>query len=308
MRVIDIERINQKMKNELRFVMECEEVYHDNINKAAVEILSQLDTKRFVALTGPSGSGKTTTAMRLKAYIENLGVEVIQLSMDNFFISSNELPPEADDFESPYCVDANLLFECIEALSLGQKANVPWYDFKTSMRGGYKEIQGSQNGIIIIEGIHMLNPLIFDKIRDKAIGMYIAPRTRIITNDDQIVKPEQIRVARRLIRDYNTRGNSLQKTVLRAESVNNGEKRHITPYKHNASIHIDTFHDYEPCILAKYLKEIPEFHKELTPEFMEEHGLSALNTVVNSIKPLTTGFVPKDSLMREFVGGSKFEY
>ena len=308
MRVIDIERINQKMRDEVRFIMECEEVYHNNINKAAVEILAQMDTKRFVALTGPSGSGKTTTAMRLKAYIENLGVEVISLSMDNFFISFDELPPEADDFESPYCVDANLLFESIESLSLGKKVSVPWYDFKTSKRGGYRDVQGSRNAIIIIEGIHMLNPLIFDKIRDKSVGMYIAPRTRIITNDDRIVKPEQIRVARRLIRDYNTRGNSLQKTVLRAETVNNGEKRHIAPYKHNASIHIDTFHDYEPCILAKYLKEIPEFHEELTPEFMEEHGLTALMTVVNSIKPLTTNFVPKDSLIREFVGGSKFEY
>ena len=112
MRVIDIERINEQMKNEMKFVVDCEEVYHDKINRAAIEILKNMDVKRFVALTGPSGSGKTTTAMRLKSYIENLGVEVCLLSMDNFFFDGDKLPKEADDFESPYCVDSKLLFEC----------------------------------------------------------------------------------------------------------------------------------------------------------------------------------------------------
>ena len=99
----------------------------------------------------------------------------------------------------------------------------------------------------------MLNPLIFDKIRGAATGVYVAPRTRILTKKDRVVRPEQIRVARRLIRDYNTRGHSLRETVERAESVNRGEVNYIQPYKDNAAIHIDSFHDYELCILAKCL-------------------------------------------------------
>lgn len=138
--------------------------------------------------------------------------------------------------------------------------------------------------------------------------MYVAPRTRIITNDDKIVRPEQLRVARRLIRDYNTRGHSLQDTVERAESVDRGEVNYIMPYKSNAAIHIDTFHDYEPCILAKYLNEIPQFRQELTPEYLEKHGLTDLMKVVGGVPPLHTTYVPRNSIVREFVGGSCYQY
>lgn len=154
----------------------------------------------------------------------------------------------------------------------------------------------------------MLNPLIFDKIREAANGIYVAPRTRIITNDDKIVRPEQLRVARRMIRDFNTRGHSMRDTVNRAESVDRGEVNYIMPHKNNAAIHIDTFHDYEPCILAKYLNEIPQFREELTEEFLAEHGLTDLMKVVNGVPPLKTPFVPHNSIVREFVGGSCYEY
>ena len=154
----------------------------------------------------------------------------------------------------------------------------------------------------------MLNPLIFDRVRDMATGVYVAPRTRIITAHDKIVRPEQLRVARRMIRDYQGRGHSLRQTVERAESVDRGEQNYIMPNKPNASIHIDTFHDYEPCILARYLKDIPEFYSQLDDAFIAEHGLSDLFDVVNSVPPLRTDYVPRDSIVREFVGGSCFEY
>ena len=128
----------------------------------------------------------------------------------------------------------------------GEQVDIPWYDFKTGTTGGYKPMQGDKDCIVIAEGIHMLNPLIFDKIRGAATGIYVAPRTRILTNKDREVRPEQLRVARRLIRDYNTRGHSLRETVERAESVNAGEVNYIRPFKSNAAIHIDSFRDYEP--------------------------------------------------------------
>ena len=233
-----------------------------------------------VALTGPSGSGKTTTAMRLQEYLQNLGVKVCLLSMDNFFLPLDKRPPEATDWESPYCVDVDTLLTCISRLLDGMEADIPWYDFKNGVTGGYKKMQGEKDCIVIAEGIHMLNPLIFDKLRGIANGVYVAPRTRIITNDDKIVRPEQLRVARRLIRDFNG----------------------------NAAIHIDTFHDYEPCILAKYLNEIPQFRQELTPEYLEKHGLTDLMKVVGGVPPLHTTYVPRNSIVREFVGGSCYEY
>ena len=308
MRVIDLENINYAMRNETQFVLRCEEVFHDKISAAAAAILSNRQEKPVVALTGPSGSGKTTTAMRLQEYLQNLGVKVCLLSMDNFFLPLDKRPPEATDWESPYCVDVDTLLTCISRLLDGMEADIPWYDFKNGVTGGYKKMQGEKDCIVIAEGIHMLNPLIFDKLRGIANGVYVAPRTRIITNDDKIVRPEQLRVARRMIRDYQGRGHSLRQTVERAESVDRGERNYIMPNKPNAGIHIDTFHDYEPCILARYLKEIPEFYSQLDDQFIAEHGLSDLMDVVNSVPSLRTDYVPRDSIVREFVGGSCFEY
>ena len=294
MRVIDLDNINLAMRNEEQFVLRCEEVFHDKISSAAATILAGKDKKPIVALTGPSGSGKTTTAMRLQQYLENLGVKVCMLSMDNFFLPLDQRPPEATDWESPYCVNRDLLVDCIHRLADGQEVEVPWYDFVTGNTGGWRKMQGDKDAIIIAEGIHMLNPLIFDRLRSEANGIYVAPRTRIITNDDKIVRPEQLRVVRRMIRDYKTRGHSLQDTVRKAQQ--------------NAAIHIDTFHDYEPCILAKYLEEIPRFREELTPEFISQYGLTDLMKAVESVPPLHTPYVPLNSIVREFVGGSCFQY
>jgi uridine kinase len=308
MRVIDLENINYAMRDQTQFVLRCEEVYHDKISAAVGTILSGRGNKPFVALTGPSGSGKTTTAMRLREYLENLGVKVCLISMDNFFLPLDQRPPEAADWESPYCVNVPLLVDTLSQLAVGKEMDVPWYDFKTGMTGGYHKVQGHKDGIIIAEGIHMLNPLIFDKIRDAAHGVYVSARTRIITNDDKIVRPEQLRVARRMIRDYHGRGHSLRDTVLRAESVDRGEVNYIMPYKKNAAIHIDTFHDYEPCLLAKYLCGMPQFMEELDDAFMEEHGLGDLMKVVRGVPQLSTPYVPRNSLVREFVGGSIYSY
>ena len=308
MRVIDIENIVTNMKDDTRFVLRCEEVFHDKISSAAASILMNKGQKPIVCLTGPSGSGKTTTAMRLREYLENLGVKVCMLSMDNFFLPLDQRPPEASDWESPYCVNRDLLIEDIHRLMDGELVELPVYDFKAGGVGGYKPMQGDKDAVIIAEGIHMLNPLLFDPIRDRATGIYVAPRTRIITPGDRIIHPEQVRVARRMIRNYQGRGNSLRDTIVRAESVNAGEQKYIAPNKPNASIHIDSFHDYELCILAKYLRQIPQFASDLDDAFIAEHGLTVLMDVVRSLPPLDTPYVPRDSIVREFVGGSIFQY
>ena len=168
-------------------------------------------------------------------------------------------------------------------------------------------MQGDKDGIIILQGIHMLNPLIFEKIRGIPTASMWRP-VPVSSPDDKIVRPEQLRVARRLIRDYNTRGHSLRETVERAASVNRGEENYIKPYKSNAAIQIDSFHDYGPCILAKYLLEIPQFRQELTDEFMAENDLTDLMKVVREVPPLHTPYVPLNSIVREFVGGSCYEY
>lgn len=132
MRVIDLENINYAMRNETQFVLRCEEVFHDKISAAAAAILSNRQEKPVVALTGPSGSGKTTTAMRLQEYLQNLGVKVCLLSMDNFFLPLDKRPPEATDWESPYCVDVDTLLTCISRLLDGMEADIPGTTSKTA--------------------------------------------------------------------------------------------------------------------------------------------------------------------------------
>ena len=308
MRVIDIEDITEAMEDQTAFVLHCEEEYRDKISAAAAKILRNREQKPIVCLTGPSGSGKTTSAMRLKMYIENLGVPVGLVSMDNFFLPLNKRPPEASDWESPHCVDRQSLADCILRLADGEDVEAPWYNFKTGDVGGYRTLHGNKDGIIIAEGIHMLNPLILDLLKGEYTGVYVAPRTRIITNDDHIVDPEKLRVARRMIRDLLGRGHTLRSTIERAQSVDRGELNYIQPNKGNATIHINTFHEYEPCILSKYLHDIPEFTEQLDEEFIEQHGLTDLMKVIKSVPPLTTPYVPKNSLVREFIGGSIFEY
>ena len=302
MRVIDIDNIVGNMRDQTAFVLRCEEVFHDKVSSACATILNS--KKRTILLSGPSGSGKTTTANRIRSYLENLGISVIMLSMDNFFIPLSERPPEVEDWESPLCVNFQKITDCMHGLKAGKEVQIPIYDFKTGTAEESFPVQGDQDAFVIIEGIHALNPLMFDPVKDEAIGVYVTPRTRIVTRDDKIVTPERIRVARRMLRDLNTRGHSLRDTVMRAESVDRGEVAYIKPYKVNAPIHIDTFHDYELCIISRYLRELPEFNKELDQEFIDEYGLTELMKVVREIPPLMTPFVPKDSLIREFIGNS----
>ena len=153
MRIIDLETINQAMDNETQFVLRCEEVFHDKVSSAAAAILSAGRDRRIVALTGPSGSGKTTTAMRLREYLENLGVKVCLLSMDNFFLPLDQRPPEATDWESPYCVNVEQLVGCIGRLLDGEEADIPWYDFKTGTTGGAGiciSASATRNGLSLI--------------------------------------------------------------------------------------------------------------------------------------------------------------
>lgn len=132
MRVIDLENINYAMRNETQFVLRCEEVFHDKISAAAAAILSNRQEKPVVALTGPSGSGKTTTAMRLQEYLQNLGVKVCLLSMDNFFLPLDKRPPEATDWESPYCVDVDTLLTCISSCWTAWRPIFPGMTSKTA--------------------------------------------------------------------------------------------------------------------------------------------------------------------------------
>ncbi|MBP5224608.1 MAG: Flp pilus assembly complex ATPase component TadA, partial [Lachnospiraceae bacterium] len=160
MRVIDIDNIVGNMRDQNAFVFRCEEVFHDKISSACATIVNSKKTT--ILLSGPSGSGKTTTANRIRSYLENLGIPVIMLSMDNFLYPLEERPPELDDWESPLCVNFEKLTECLHSLKEGKLTDMPVYDFHHGTVGGYQQIQGDRNAYVVIEGIHALNPMMYD--------------------------------------------------------------------------------------------------------------------------------------------------
>jgi uridine kinase len=307
MRVIDTRYISDNAKDPLKFVLRSEEFFHDQISAAAASIVKTMDKKPLVCLAGPSGSGKTTTAIRLKVYLENLGLKVNLISMDNFFFPLDQRPKAATDWESPLCVNWELLVDRIRRLLNGEIVTLPKYDFSSGKSCDGPCVAGEKDGIIIVEGIHMLNPLVIDRIADLAIGVYTAPRTRIITPDDRIIHPAQIRVSRRILRDYQYRGHAIRDTIAMADSVDRGEKAYIAPYKHYAPIQIDTSLDYELSLFAEHLRAIPDFC-ELDMGFLKEHRMDTLYDVVMDMRALHCSYIPKDSVSREFIGGSVFEY
>lgn len=309
MRIKNIEEINKNIKdNPLRYIIKSEEFYHNRIVDAITDIALSKGQYPVVCLAGPSGSGKTTTALRIKEYLSNLGINVITISMDNYYLPAYKRV--GLDLESPECIDIELLNSHLLELSSKPNAIVksPIYSFKKGDISRYQTIKRSNNEIILFEGLHALNPLIVDPIKDYYKGIYIAPRTNIKIEDETIT-PKNIRLIRRLLRDYNYRGSNFAETVLNAERVNAGESKYIAPYKSNASIYIDTFLDYEPAVLIDKLNSItPSLDKAFSDEFIKKHNLQPILKLAKEIELLKLDNVPKNSVIREFAGGSTLKY
>lgn len=299
----DIDYINKRIRNdEKEFIAECENDYENDIVYTAKYIASRMSESRVVMLSGPSGSGKTTSAGKISAALEKLGIEAHMLSMDNYFLSKDKVD-EKYDFESPMRLDIPLLQEHITSLSEDSMIEVPEYDFLTGFRKNETiPLQISTDEVVIFEGIHALNDLFIEKVGHRPTGVYVSPRMRVTKNGKTILTPDQIRFMRRSIRDRRTRGADFSRTLELWENVRKGETDHIMPNKWRADVVIDTTMEYEVGVLKAFA--LPEMASLLESGRAGDyvHGMEKLPEFLGEFDIVSSESVPENSILREFIG------
>ncbi len=265
---------------------------------------------RFVLISGPSSSGKTTFSKRLSVQLMVNGIKPIILSLDNYFVNREDTPRDENgdwDFESLYALDLELFNKQLQQLLTGEEIEIPTFNFETGMRewNGNK-IQLQQNNILIMEGIHALNPNLCHAIPQSAtFKIYVSALTTISLDNHNWIPTVDTRLLRRIVRDYKFRNYSARETIARAPSVRRGEEKWIFPYQENADVMFNSALIFEFAVLRKHaepiLAEVPQYCEEYT----EAHRLLKF---LKYFAPIHENEIPPTSLLREFLGGSSFEY
>lgn len=311
MNFIETRTINSGLeKNRAEYIRMAENNYISQLETAAEKIFLERNSKPIILVSGPSGSGKTTSALKIAEFVGKRGAAVHTLSMDNYFLPSDagELPLDENgkvDLESPKRLDTALFSEHLEKIFNCEKIDVPIFDFAEQLRKGSTPMKREKNEIVIIEGIHALNPEVTGKTDDFTTCVYASVRTRIISSDGDILHPRLLRLMRRLSRDRLFRGRHLEEVFTMFESVSRGEDLYIMPYKNRAVMQIDSFIPFEAAVYSKILNE--ELGK-ISDIMSDNASYNQICKFLREIHSLSPDYVPKDSFIREFVGGSSLKY
>ncbi len=302
----EITRIHVQLQdNPAQAVALWEECYGQKIEQTAAFIAENRKHSPVVLLAGPSGSGKTTTAARICQRLETMGIRTHLLSMDNYFLTRSDpafprLPNGKPDLEAPGCLDLPLLEEHFSKLETGGDIQVPVYDFPSHSRLKNKSIplDARSGDVFVFEGIHGLNPQ-FTQKHPHACRIYVSPEDEFTWNGELFCKPVQLRLARRLVRDYLFRGATIDYSLDLWPNVIVSEGKYITPYRGSAHCTISTTLPYELGILRRLALPLLE---RLPKEASCRAEALALREILFRMTPLDTLLVPKDSILREFIG------
>ena len=267
-------------------------------------------TVRMVLIAGPSSSGKTTTCKRLAIQLVCNGIRPVMLSLDDYFVDREQTPRDEKgdyDFESLYSLNLPLLNEQLEALFRGDEVELPRYDFPTgkSCKSG-KRLRLGPDQVLVIEGIHALNPELTAKIPEEIkFRVYASALTTILLDHHNYIPTTDNRLLRRIIRDHKYRGVSAQESIRRWPSVRAGEQKWIFPYQENADEMFNTAMIYELAVIRQQAEPLLEAVPENADEFAEAYRLSKF---LKYFSPIPYEKLPATSLLREFLGGSSFTY
>ena len=301
----EIEYINEMAsKDPAEFISQCETRYK-NIISDVVKKICNGEGRKVVMLAGPSSAGKTTTANKIVKGISDQGVTAYVLSLDDFYKNRDTLPLLPDgtrDFETVYALDLDYFEIIIKSLMAGKTTRTPKFDFVSGTRSesDYNEITMNENDIVVIEGLHALNPLILNHIECETIKIYINVSSRIYNEKQKIIlNKRNMRFVRRLVRDYQFRGSSADNTFALWKNVTYGEDRYLYPFKDNADIRINTIHLYEPCVLKHIALDIL-YNSEISDNY--EYDRQRLCSSLEKFVDIDPALVPQDSLLREFLG------
>ena len=309
-----LSKINDAVRSDPQgFVQESDEGYNKKIETAARTIADNLSKSRIVLLSGPSGSGKTTTAKKIEAKLEQMGINSHAIALDNYFQTVDpETAPRnregAIDYESPFCLDMELLNRHFKLLDQGEKIHIPKFEFARQMRSAImsRPLQLGSDEIAIFEGIHALNDIITGKNPD-AFKLYISARSNVVDQDRQVVfKGTWMRLARRTVRDAKFRAWEPKVTMKMWASVRRGEKLYISPFKDNANIMFDSSLPYEVNAVRAFAEPLfKQLH--VSPDMERYEEVAHLVGAYPKFEVLDEKYVAPDSLIREFIGGGIYD-
>ena len=286
-----------------------EALQEKKIAQIADEIASRKSIK-MVLIAGPSSSGKTTTCKRLSVQLGVNGLKPVGISLDDYFLDRDQTPRDENgdfDFEHLHALNIPLLNEQMNALFRGEEVELPRYNFQEGRsEWSGKKLQLKGNEILVLEGIHALNPELTASIPDEQIyRVYASALTTILLDNHNYIPTTDNRLLRRIIRDYKYRGVSAQETIRRWPSVRKGENRWIFPYQENADAMFNSAMLFELAVIKRQAEPLLEQVPENREEYAEAYRLRKF---LRYIRPIPEDEIPPTSLLREFLGGSSFEY
>ena len=286
-----------------------EALQEKKIAKIAEEIANRKGVK-LVLLAGPSSSGKTTSCKRLSIQLAVNGLKPLQISLDDYFVDREKTPKDASgeyDYESIYALDLDLINEQFNALFRGEEVELPKYDFQSgkSKKSGNK-LKMNDNNVLVVEGIHALNPELTAHIpQEQIFRVYASALTTILLDNHNYIPTTDNRLLRRIIRDNKYRGVSAQETIHRWPSVRAGENKWIFPFQENADAMLNTAMLYELAVIKTQAEPLLQQVPENCEEYAEAYRLLKF---LKYFKGIPYNNLPPTSLLREFLGGSSFHY
>lgn len=303
--IAHLEQINDAaLADPARMIEEVEASYTENLQNIARHIVHHHRKAHVLMLAGPSSSGKTTTAHLLRDHLQSFGVPTGIISLDDFYLGAEKtplLPDGTRDFETVDALDTKAVKDCLAALSRGEAYDVPRFDFTSGQPMEEKvPLCPGKGGITIVEGIHGLNPLFTEHLEEgTAVRLYVSVKQMIKDANGEVFSPMDLRLVRRIVRDMQFRSTPVERTLAMWANVVNGEDRFIRPYRMTADYTVNSIHIYEPCVLRG--KAIPVLRSVAadSPYYRKARDLEAR---LMRFEPVDTALVPRDSMLREFIG------
>ncbi|MBP9989007.1 MAG: hypothetical protein KBT46_05855 [Ruminococcus sp.] len=290
-------------KNKKEFIENSENLFDLRVSQVAEKIIDS--SCNIVFLAGPSSSGKTTTAEKLSQKFNEHNIKAHRVSLDDFYINCVDIPLTsngAKDFENFNSLDLDLLHSSFENLVKNREADLTVFDFKTGTRTENKNhIKLENEDVILVEGIHALNPLIYDGLDEERFCKIFLSVSTMVTdeNDDIVFTGRNIRLIRRIIRDFNHRNSSVENTLRQWKEVVIGEEKFIFPFENLADYKIDSFHAFEPCMFKSRVVDLLNQVDNDSEMYSKSKELSACFEKLSFIDEKC---LPESSLLMEFLG------
>lgn len=301
------------LNGEVREIIHVAEGFHEKkIAAIADQIMARRPDVRLVSIAGPSSSGKTTFSKRLSTQLRVNGIRPVTISLDDYYVNRGETPQLPDgsyDFEAIEAIDLALFNEQLADLLAGREVATPRFDFTRGLRVGRSEwrtMRIDDDQILMIEGIHGLNDRLTESVAASArFRVYVSALTQLVIDSANRVGTSDARLVRRIVRDRRYRGYSAAETIMSWASVRRGERRNLFPFQDRCDVMFNSALVYEPAVLKvlgeRYLLEVPREH----PAASTAH---ALRRFLQLFVPIFPDYVPRTSIVREFIGGSAFDY